>query len=106
MSHSTCYYDAMQLVSLHGGKVHAQGFISCLPLYHHSRQHGEHLTQILKTMESIAVAFFEYILVIFISILCPKGHSCAKKKLKDWFSIRRESRCFEGRLALNDTNYV
>ena len=57
-------------------------------------------------MESIAVAFSEYILVILISILCPKGHSCAKKKHKDWFSIRGESRCFEGRLALNDTNYV
>jgi len=25
------------------------------------------------------MTFFEYILVIFVSILCPKGHSCAKK---------------------------
>lgn len=34
----------MQLVGLHGGKVYAQGFIICLRLYHHSKQHGEHLS--------------------------------------------------------------
>lgn len=37
-------YDAVQLVGLHGGEVYTQSFILCSRVYHHSMQHGEHLS--------------------------------------------------------------